>query len=403
MNKTFGAVPRQGAAVLLVVAVLAVGLGGCEKPPAMPDMVRPPSPVTVAPVIVRDVPDYRDEIGKCVPYELVAIQPQVSGQITQIHFTDGADLQPGAPLFTIDPRPYQAALNQALAALAESQAMVEFAKVEQARVEKLRHTNAISQEDFDTKKNAVDVAAARLLSSQAAVETARLNLQYCQIASPIQGRAGQRLVDLGNVVIANNPMASTSLLTIQRLDPIYVEFSVTENQLAAVRQNMQAGALAAQVALPDSALPPRTGKLTFLDNAVQEGTGTIKLRATLENADHQFWPGQFVKVRLILHTEMGALLVPAVAVQPSARGPFIYVLKDDQTAEMRPVEPGQRHGESIVLEKGVKAGELVITSGQMLVMPGAKVHVVEPTELPGAGAPATAPTTAPATRAGGRS
>lgn len=174
----------------------------------------------------------------------------------------------------------------------------------------------MSQEEYDLKKNAVDVAAAQVEQSEAAVQTAKLNLEYCFIRSPIDGRAGQRLVDTGNVVTAN----SGSLLTIQRLDPVYADFTVPENDLPAVQRNMARGSLKVEVRLPDEPGEPRIGTLTFLDNAVQDGTGTVKLRATIPNNDHRFWPGRFVKIRLVLDTLQEAVLVPAAAPQASARG-----------------------------------------------------------------------------------
>ena len=196
------------------------------------------------------------------------------------------------------------------------------------------------------------MAEAQVQQSQAAVETARLNLEYCTIRSPIDGRAGQRLVDIGNVVAAN----TGSLLVIERLDPIYADFTITENDLTAVQRNMQSGTLKVEVRLPDEPDKPRDGKLTFLDNAVQEGTGTVKLRATIPNGDHYFWPGRFVKVRLVLSTLHGAVLVPAAAPQISAKGPFVYVIKEDSTAELRPVKLGQRQDEFVVVEEGLSLG-----------------------------------------------
>ena len=201
----------------------------CAKktPPAFE---RPPAPVSIAAAIRQNVPVYLDQIGKCVAREVVSVQPQVSGRITQIHFVDGADLRIGDPLFTIDPRPYQAQLDSAEATLAQMKAAIDLAKIEFARVANLINTDAVAKQDYDSRKNALDVTEAQIKQSQAAVETARLNLEYCSIRSPIEGRAGQRLVDLGNVVTAN----SGSLLTIQRLNPIYADFTIPENDLTTV-------------------------------------------------------------------------------------------------------------------------------------------------------------------------
>jgi multidrug efflux system membrane fusion protein len=358
---------------LSIAAVLA--LSGCtgtvnaNKPPGAVE--RPPAPVTVTPAVARDVPVYLDENGKCVAREAVSVQPQVSGRITDIHFTDGADLKKGDLLFTIDPRPYRAQLHEAEATLAQQKAALEFAKLQFSRAAGLVEAKAISQQDYDSRKNAVDVAEAQVAQSEAAVETARLNLEYTSIRSPIDGRAGHRLVDPGNVVTAN----SGSLLMIQRLDPIYADFTVTENDLGEVRRQMARGTLRTEVHLPDESGEPATGQLTFLDNAVQDTTGTVLLRATVPNAKKRFWPGQFVKVRLVLSTLRKAVLVPAASSQTSAKGPFVYVVKEDGSAELRPVKLGQRQGDLVVIEDGVKPGEQVVVSGQLGVMPGGKVHI----------------------------
>jgi multidrug efflux system membrane fusion protein len=330
--------------------------------------------VTLATAVAQDVPVYIDAVGKIAAREVVSIQPQVSGRIVKLHFTDGTDLKVGDLLFTIDPRPYQAQLSQAEGNLAQSVAALELARVNFARVRDVTDQRAVSRQDYDTKKNAVALAEAAVQQSRAAVESARLNLEYCTIRSPINGRAGQRQVDLGNVVAPNNG----SLLTIQRLDPIYADFTITEKDLSSVQRNMANRTLRVEVRLPDDEVSVREGKLTFLDNAVQEGTGTVKLRATLPNADRRFWPGRFAKVRLILATQKDAVLVPADAPQMSAKGPFVYVIKQDSTAEQRWVTPGQRQGGLIVINDGIKAGERVVVQGQLGVTPGGKVVVAKP-------------------------
>ena len=209
-------------------------------------------------------------------------------------------------------------------------------------------------------------------ATQASLETARLNLEYCYIHSPIDGRAGARLVDVGNVVQAN----ATSLLSIQRLDPIYANFTITEGDLPAVQKQTSRGMLRAAVRLPsDPESTARSGRVEFLDNTVQNGTGTVNLRATMSNPDHHFWPGQFVDVKLILSTEKGAVLIPSQATQISQRGLFVYVVKADDTVELRPIKLGQRQGDQIVVTEGVAPNERVVLAGQMLVRPGGKVRV----------------------------
>lgn len=353
-----------------VLGLVALAFAGC-RPEAPPAFERPPAPVAVAAAVTRDVPVYLDEVGKVAAREVVSVEPQVSGRITRIHFSDGAHLRKGGLLFTIDPRPFQAQVDAAEATLAQAKAALDLARIQYVRASTLIETKAVSQEEYDLKKNAVDVAAAQVEQSEAAVQTAKLNLEYCFIRSPIDGRAGQRLVDTGNVVTAN----SGELLTIQRLDPVYADFTVPENDLTAVQRNMARGSLKVEVRLPDEPGEPRIGALTFLDNAVQDGTGTVKLRATIPNNDHRFWPGRFVKIRLVLDTLQEAVLVPAAAPQASAQGPFVYVVKEDSTAEQRTVTPGQRQGDLVVISQGIKPGERIVVNGQLGVTPGGKVQI----------------------------
>ncbi|MES1240958.1 MAG: efflux RND transporter periplasmic adaptor subunit [Acidobacteriota bacterium] len=353
---------------ILSLATLAFAACRHEAPAAFE---RPPAPVAVASAVTRDVPVYLDEVGRVAAREVVSVQPQISGRITRIHFADGADLRKGDLLFTVDPRPFQAQVDAAQATLSQAKAALDLARLQLDRASKLIETKAISQEEFDLKKNGVDVAIAQVEQSAAAVQTAKLNLDYCFIRSPIAGRAGERLVDQGNVVTAN----TGSLLTVQRLDPVYADFTVPENDLTAVQRNMARGSLAVEVSLPDESGDPRKGALTFLDNAVQGDTGTVKLRATIPNGDHRFWPGRFVKIRLVLDTLQEAVLVPAAAPQTSAQGPYVYVVKDDSTAEQRTIAQGQRHGDLIVISQGVKPGERIVINGQLGVTPGGKVKV----------------------------
>ena len=356
--------------LLLLMCIPVLPLAGCAKkdPPAME---RPPAPVTVVAAVTKDVPVYMDEVGRCVAREVVSVQPQLSGRITEILFTDGADLKKGAALFTIDPRPFQAQLDSAQANLAQSKAALDYARIEFNRVKDLVESRAIARQDYDTRKNAVDVGEAQVKQNEAAVESARLNMEYTSIRSPIDGRAGHRLVDVGNVVTAN----STALLDIQRMDPIYADFTVTENDFSEVTRNSARRTLRVEVRLPNEADKPLIGQLTFLDNTVQSSSGTVLLRATVPNSGRRLWPGQFVNVRLVLATLPGAVLVPAAAPQDSAKGAFLYVVNQDSTAELRPVKLGQRQGDLIVIEQGLKAGEQVIINGQLAVMPGGKVRV----------------------------
>src|SRR5213592_1272614 len=308
----------------------------------------PARPALVAKVVTKDVPVYLDEIGTCAAYETVQVQAQVSGQIIARHFQDGSDVKQGDPLFTIDPRPYQATLDQAKAQAALDQATLK-------RQEDLRARKVISQQDYDT-------AVANAQKSHAAAEAAQVNVDYCYIKSPINGRVGLRNVDVGNLVGPSTP----PLVTIQGLDPIYTDFTVAENDLPTVRKYLGGPNVKVQTYLPDGSITPRTGDLYFIDNAVQPGSGTVKARAVTPNPDRALWPSEFVRVRFILDMLTNATLVPSQAVQVSQSGPFVFVVKPDNTVDLRPVKPGQT----------------VVVTGQLALAPGAKVapqpHVAQP-------------------------
>src|SRR6185503_5872399 len=291
--------------------------------------------------------------------------------------------------------------KQAEANLAREIAQANWGRVQVDRYGKLVEQGVVPREqydqlraNYDSLKATAEAARAAVRSADeaikadaAAVESAKVQLSYCFVHSPIDGRAGQRLADIGNVVNpggftgsgnsgANNGAGSgNSLLVIERLDPIYADFTVSQNNLSAVQQEMRAGTLTAEVRLPETADDPAVGQLTFVDNAVQDATGQISLRVTIPNGGHRFWPGRFVNVRLILSTIHQAVLVPASAPQMSAKGPFVYVVKQDSTAEQRAVTLGQRQGDLIVIEQGLTAGERIVTVGQLGVTPGGKVQI----------------------------
>ena len=364
---------------LLLPFVLFTASCNRGKAQAASTGVLPPPLVSVVEASAKDVPHYLDEIGRNVAFESVNVMPQVSGRITERRFQDGDNLKKGQLLFVIDPSPFQAQLDSAKANLAQAQAALELAKVQFARDQELVGSRAISKQDYDTKKSTVDQSEAQVEAAKAAIETAQINLDYCYIHSPIDGRAGARLVDAGNIVQAN----TTSLLSIQRVDPIYALFTIAENDLPQVQKELTRGTLKALVRLPsepdDDARP---GKVEFLDNSVQNATGTVNLRATLPNSDRHFWPGQFVNVKLVLDTKKGAVLIPNQAAQISQQGPFVFVIKPDNTAELRPVTLGQRQGNDVVIDKGLAPGERVVLAGHLLVRAGSKVQIQGASTLP---------------------
>ena len=361
-----------GWSPFILGGIIVLASAGCRsdgKAQAAPAL--PPPLVTVVRADSQDVPVYLDEIGRNAAFESVIVTPQVGGRIVERHFQDGANLRKGELLFVVDPRPFKYQLDSSRAALAQQKAALELARIQFERDVAIIETRAISRQDYDIKKNTVAVDEAQVQAAQAAVENAQLNLEYCYIHSPINGRAGARLVDVGNVVQAN----ITALLSIQHIDPIYANFTITERDLPEVQKKMSHG-LKALVRVPsDSETQARAAKIEFLDNAVQNTTGTVNLRATVSNPDHHLWPGQFVNVRLILDTQKGAVLIPSQATQISQKGPFVYVVKPDATVELRQLVLGQRQGENVVVLEGVAAGEQVVTAGQMTLRPGGKVRI----------------------------
>jgi multidrug efflux system membrane fusion protein len=408
--------------VSLFAIFLSLLVSSCANK-AQQSFERPPSPVQVSVAVSQDVPTYLDAIGKTVAREVVSIQPQVSGRITKIHFTDGANVRKGDMLFTIDTRPFEASLRQAQASLSKDgalkkqaeanlakevaqakwgyaqveryRALVEHGVVPREQYEELRANYESLRANVEAAKANVRSADEAIKVDAAAVESAKVQLSYCYIRSPIDGRAGQRLVDLGNVVNPGgsnntgngneNSPSSNALLVIERLDPIYADFTISQGSLTAVQQQMRAGALKTEVRLPDTGGEMVAGQLTFLDNSVQNATGQVTLRATVPNSDHRFWPGRFVNIRLVLNTIHSAVLVPVSAPQMSANGSFVYVVKPDSTADQRQVTLGQRQGDLIVVETGVQAGERVVINGQLGVTPGGKVLIEQPKEATAAG------------------
>ena len=409
---------------LASIAVLAlVTMTGCMNKAAPAAFERPPAPVTVSDAAVQDVPVYLDAIGKTVARETVAIQPQVSGRILKIHFADGANVKKGDMLFTIDPAPFEAAVSEVQANVTKSVALRKQAEanlnrdlavskwnalqvkryaqlvsagvVPREQYEQLAATADSSNATVEADKAAVHSAEESIKADNAAVDRAKVQLNYCYIKSPIDGRAGQRLVDVGNVV---NPGGSSSnntsvaansngppsgaLLVIERLDPIYADFTISQNDLTKVQEQMHAGTLKTEVRLPETE-EMVAGQLTFLDNSVQNQTGQVNLRATVPNGARTFWPGRFVNIRLVLNTIRGAVLVPATAPQMSAKGSYVYVVKADMSVDQRQVTLGQRHGDQIVIEQGLQSGERVVTNGQVGVTPGGKVRIETPANTQG--------------------
>jgi len=351
--------------VLLLLVRAFVGRQKTTPPPA-------PRTVDVAKVIQKDVPLYLDEIGTCTAFETVQVQAQVNGQITSRNFQDGADVKKGDVLFTIDPKPFQALLDQAQGQLAQAKSQLVLDQITLSRQQNLRARNVNSPQDLDLAQGTVNNDEAKVKSAEGAVASAQWNVDNCNVTSPIDGRAGLRLVDVGNMVTSGGG-TGTVLVTIQGIDPIYTDFTIAEPDIPLVRKYLGGPNVKVMTDAEDDQMPAREGKLSFIDNALQSGSGTVKARGVTPNPDRALWPSQFVHVRLILDVLKNAKLVPSGAVQIGQNGPYIFVVKPDSTLDLRQVKPGQRQGDLTVITEGVNAGETVVVAGQLQLAPGTKV------------------------------
>ena len=386
-------------------------------------------PVTVAVAATKDVPVEIQVIGHVEAYATISVKAQVTGELTKAQFHEGDYVKKNDLMFTIDQRPLQAALNQALANVAHDQASLGQAQANMARdatqaqyadasanryaqlfqdkvvsrdqTEQFRTTAAAANQAVEADKAAIESAKAAIGASQAAVENARVQLSYTEIRAPLDGRTGSFTVKPGNIVMAN----SMELCTINQIEPIYVTFGVPESQLPAVKKYMDMGKLPVRSQpQDDSSAPAETGTLTFVDNTVDATTGTITLKGTFANTDRKLWPGQYVRVTLRLTTQPHAVTVPNEAVMTGQNGSYVYVVKPDRTAETRTVVSGARVGQDMVIESGLQAGETVVTEGQLRLAPGSKVVIRDANGRGGgrgAGGPGSGSQSAPAASGGG--
>ncbi len=356
--------------VLVAILALAGSALGCAKANKAAPVEA--VPVRVGTVVQRAVPLQIRNVGTVQPYVAVSVRAQVSGEIMQVHFREGQELKKGDLLFSIDPRPYEAALAQAEAALARERAQMENAQTDVKRYEDLVKKDYVTQQQYDSVKANAVATAATVRLNLAAVERARLDLAFCSIHAPIDGRSGSILVQSGNVVKANDAV----LVTINQIAPIYLTFAVPERELPEIRRRQNAGSLVVEAEEPASGKSLGRGELTFVDNAVDRATGTITLKATFANADRVLWPGEFVNAVLTLATEQGAIVAPIGAVQNGQEGTFAYVVKADRTVESRPVTVARSVANGVVIASGLTAGETVVTDGQLRLSPGAKIEVL---------------------------
>jgi multidrug efflux system membrane fusion protein len=347
------------------------------------------APVTIATAGRADVPVRVEAIGAVEPYSTVTIKSRVAGQIVKIGFTQGQDVKKGDVLFEIDRRPFEAALAMAKANLARDIATARNAREEADFQADIFKRSAGTQREYDRAVAAAEAAEAQVRADQAAVANAQVQLDYCTIASPLDGRTGDLMVHEGSVVKNDD----TAMVTINQVTPIYVAFSVPEKYLPRIRQYMTGGRepLAVDVTIPQTDVPSQRGELSFIDNQVDRTTGMIGLKGTFANTDGTLWPGQFVNVSLVLARLPDAVVVPAQAVQIGQDGQFVFVVKPDQTVESRRVTTGETWNNMTVIQRGIAVGETVVTDGQLRLVPGSKVTVNNGS--------ATPPTSNPAARA----
>jgi multidrug efflux system membrane fusion protein len=366
-----------------------------------------PVPVIVAMVGEKTVPINIDVIGNVEAYSTISVKAQIGGQLTGVSFHEGDFVKKNDLLFTIDPRPYEAQLNQAEANLARDTAALKqaeanlardmanekYSQAEAGRYQKLAEQGIVSRDQRDqiganadalsqsvlADRAAIESAKAQIGASKAAIENVKVQLSYTKIISPIDGRTGNLTVKQGNIVAPN----TMEMMTITELEPIYVTFSVPESQLGEIKRYMGQGKLMVMATPQDDNTQKESGYLTFIDNSVDATTGTIKLKGTFQNADKKLWPGQFVRVTLQLTTRPNAVVVPNQAVQTGQDGQFVYVVKDDKTVEMRPVVTSTRVDQELVVDRGLQPGETIVTEGQLRLAPGSRVQVRDGRERPG--------------------
>jgi multidrug efflux system membrane fusion protein len=391
---------------LILPILAAAAFTGCQQQKAASAPAGPPAvPVSVAKASQESVPTELRVVGTVEASAIVQIKSQVAGQLERVAFTEGQNVNQGDLLFVIDQRPYQEALRQAEAAVARDRAQIaqseaalardaaqaEFAKSDAARYAELQKAGVVSKSQSDQSQTAANVsreaaratqasiesARAALESDNAAVASARLALGYCEIRAPIAGRTGNLLVHAGNLVKVND----VPLVVIHQFSPIFVNFSVPERHLAAIRRLHAAHRLPVRVYAQDNPNRAATGSLSVIDNTVDTATGTIHLKATFDNREGLLWPGQFVTSVLTLDTIQNATVVPAEAVQAGQQGQFIYVVKADNKVESRVVTTGLNFGRKTIIEKGIAPGETVVIDGQLRLFPGAEVRTVDPGKL----------------------
>jgi multidrug efflux system membrane fusion protein len=371
-----GSVSSLFFAAAVLAAVTVAGCSGGEAVQATPPSGRgsaPPAvPVTVAPVVQKSMPLAIEGIGTVIAASTVSVHAQITGELTSVDFIEGQDVEKGQVIVTLDKRPLEAALQQAQAALNRDLAQVANAQAQAVRYQDLLKRGIATREQVDQISSNAAALEATVAADRAAVESATVQLDYATIRSPLSGRTGLLQVHPGNLVRANDTQA---IVTINKITPVYVSFSIPEAELPELKRYMARGELSVAAQPPNDAGAPSLGKMTFVDNAVDASTGQIKVKGTFPNDDRRLWPGQFVNVHVTLSAESTAIAAPTLAVQTGQQGTYVFVVKSDQTVELRPIIVKRTVGKETVIESGLKPGEIVVTDGHLRLVAGSRVSV----------------------------
>ena len=363
----------------LVGLVLVIGGVGWFRHHAATDkkapvVGAPPVPVVAGRVVQKDVPIYLDGLGTVQAFNLVTIHVRVDGELKKVAFTEGQDVKAGDVLAQIDPDPFRAQLEQAEAKQVQDAAQLANARLDLQRDVEQIAAKIVSQQAYDTQKALVDQLVAQVKADQATIDSAKVQLNYTTVVSPLDGRTGVRLVDQGNIVHASD---ANGLVVVAQLKPIFVMFTLPEQMLPSIQKEQANGDITVLVVDRDNHTALGTGKLTVIDNQIDVTTGTIRLKATFPNEDLRLWPGQFVNARLLLTTRKGGLVVPAAVVQRGPDGPYAFVIKEDQTVTVQPVKVAQIENGEALIDEGLQAGQAVVTDGQYRLQPGSKVKLAQ--------------------------
>src|SRR2546430_2636335 len=363
-RKLFSAIFVLALLAAAVFVVVQANRGSRADPQKAPSAV----PVTTAQVALKTVPVRLYAIGNVEPYTTVAVKARVDGQLVSVRFKEGDEVRLGAVLFEIDARPFAASLKQAQANLLKDRALYDRAKEQDKRYKDLLAKNFISTDAYEQVRTNAETAAATVAADEAAIDNSKLSLEYCTIRSPVTGYAGRIQIQQGNLVKAND---TNSMVTVNQVVPIYTSFSVPEQNVADIRRYQADGELKVAASFANATPPPMAGRLSFVDNAADATTGTIKLKAEFPNTDKALWPGQYVNVVLTLHEQKDAIVTPSAAVQSGPTGQYVFVVKPDSTVELRNIKIARAEGDDTVVASGLQAGDQVVTVGQLRLPPGA--------------------------------